>query len=169
MKRMKTIIIGCVCLVLVLSTGMVIAQEDVEKTQSINRAVIKIDTLSCGGCFSTISAGLTSLKGYSGMGANLFRKLIAVDFTEPLTADEISQKLVEVGYPGTVEAVEQVSQKESFAYLESKRTGFGSSGGGCCSSGPAEAKNGQRPSSVVPQTGGSCCVLPNTLPPAKNL
>ncbi len=101
-------------------------------TGTLQRAVIKIDTLSCGACFETISAGLSPLKGYSGMGTNLFRKLIAVDFTEPLTAEEISKKLSEVGYPGTVETIEPVTEKESFAYLESKRTGLKTGGGSCC-------------------------------------
>lgn len=170
-KKTKNIIIGCAGLVLILIAGLVIAQDEGIETQTINRAVIKIDTLSCGGCFSTISSGLVPMEGYSGMGANLFRKLIAVDFTDPLTADQISEKLSEVGYPGTVESVEQVSQKESFAYLESKRTGFGSSGGGCCSSGSAATVNSNAgdSSSLAPQSGGSCCAVPNVSQPVEDL
>ena len=123
-------VIGLIGLFLILGAVQVTA----EKTDpgSIQRVVIKIDSLSCGGCFNAISAGLSPLTGYSGMGTNFLRKLIAVDFTGPLTVEEISQKLAEAGYPGTVETIESIPEKESFAYLESKRTGFKSGGGSCC-------------------------------------
>jgi len=136
-KPLKYIIIGAIGLSLIFAAERVTA----EKTGpgALQRAIIKIDTLSCGGCFNTISEGLSPLKGYSGMGMNLFRKLIAVDFTEPLTVEEISQKLSEVGYPGTVETVEPVSDEESFAYLDQKITG----------------------------AGGSCCMLPKTSQPTE--
>lgn len=162
MKNIKKILIGCVGLILILVAGMVVAQEDKPSDKTINRAVIRIDSLSCGGCFSTINAGLSSMEGFSGMGANLLRKLVAVDFIQPLTSEQISAKLSEVGYPGVVESVEQVSTEQSFAYLESKQTGFGSSGGSCCSvPGVASRDN------VSNQ--GSCCDLPGTFPPAKDL
>lgn len=147
----------------VLAGSIVIAQEPVQP--NLNRAVIKIDSLSCGGCFSTINAGLIQLEGYSGMGANFFRKVIAVDFTAPLTPEKISKKLAEVGYPGELDSVEQISEKESFAYLESKRERFGRAGGcgvGSCGSGRPLA-------GPSPQTGGSCCDLPETANPAENI
>ncbi len=139
--------------------GLGITEES--KSQNINRAVIKIDTLSCGGCFSTISAGLSPLEGYSGMGANLFRKLIAVDFVAPLTKEKISEKLAEVGYPGIIDYVNPISEKESFAYLEAKRTGFApGGGGGCCSSGGSPGATAQGNSNSLLPSGGSCCTLP---------
>lgn len=162
MKNIKSIF-GCVGLVFVLVAGMVIAQEDGLSDKAINRAVIRVDSLSCGGCFPAINAGLASLEGYSGMGANLFRKLIAVDFTQPLTAEQISAKLSEVGYPGAVESVDQISTEESFAYLESKQSGFGSSGGRCCGGRPGVAVSGSAGNQ------GACCNLPGVLNPAKDI
>ena len=129
-KSIKYFMMGAIGLFFILAADRVTAENT--DTGAIRRAVIKIDTLSCGGCFNTISEALSPLNGYSGMGANLFRKRIAVDFTDPLTAEEISRKLSDAGYPGTIETVEPVSEKESFAYLESKRTGFKSGGGFCC-------------------------------------
>jgi copper chaperone CopZ len=150
-KTTKYIILGFVGLLLILMTGLVVAENP--DAQDLSRAVLKIDSLSCGGCFSTINAGLTPLEGYSGMGANLFRKLIAIDFVTPLTAQKISRTLSDMGYPGKLETVDVISQKESFAYLESKRTGFISGGGSCCS-----GKQGASDLTTAPS--GSCCTLP---------
>ncbi len=158
MKKTK-IILALLGLTLILIAGMVTAQEP--QPSILNRAVIKIDTLSCGGCFSTINAGLEQLEGYSGMGANLFRKLIAVDFSTPLTPEIITEKLSEVGYPGELESVEDITEKESFSYLESRRSKFGSAGGGCCSGGSLPG--------LTPQSGASCCTLPGVVNPTQNL
>jgi copper chaperone CopZ len=160
-KKMLHVIIGAVGFLIVLMVGLVMAQTP--QPQNLSRAVIKIDSLSCGGCFSTINSGLSPLEGYSGMGANLFRKLIAIDFEAPLTAEKISQMLTKVGYPGKIEYVDAISEKESFAYLESKRTGFNSGGGSCCSGGslPAGSSPGNPGSSTgIAPSGGSCCTLP---------
>lgn len=131
MKTMKYFIMAALGLFLVFAAGIVTAQK--ANSGPLQRAVIKIDTLTCGACFNTISEGLSPLKGYSGMGMNLFRKLIAVDFADPLTVEKISETLSRVGYPGTVESVEPVSEKESFAFLDKQKTLAGGSGrGGCC-------------------------------------
>lgn len=128
----KTNLIVCLSVLLVtLAAGFAIAEKKTD--QSLNRAIIKVDKLTCGACFSTISSGLETLDGYSGMGANLFRKLIAVDFSVPLTQEAIAEKLTEVGYPGTVKSVGTISEKESFAKLESRGGGLcNNGGGGCC-------------------------------------
>jgi len=155
-------IIGSIGLILVLAAGLVMAEKP--QPQTLERAVLKIDRLSCGGCFSSINAGLASLEGYSGMGANLFRKRVAIDFTPPLTAEKISQTLLDVGYPGTLETVYPISEKESFAYLESRRTGPASSGGSCCSGGSPLADNRtneQGSTGRIAPNGGSCCTLPS--------
>ncbi len=160
MKK-KHIILGLTGLILVLTTGLVLAEKP--NTKTLNRAVVKIDSLSCGGCFSTINDGLAPLEGYSGMGANLFRKLIAIDFTAPLTAEEISQTLSKVGYPGKLQSVDAISEKESFAYIDSKRSGSAYGGGACCSVTPppvSNKKNENQPKTILPQTKGSCCTLP---------
>lgn len=163
-------IIGSIGLILVLVAGVVMAEKP--QPQALNRAIIKIDSLSCGGCFSTINAGLAPLEGYSGMGANLFRKLVAIDFTAPLTAEKISQTLSAVGYPGTLKTVDTIAEKESFAYLESRRTGFSSNGGSCCSSGPAPSANQTNPpdrTGKIAPNGGSCCTLPSVSSSTKDL
>ena len=170
MKKTKYIIFGSVGLVLLLMAGLVMAEKP--DTKDLSRAVLKIDSLSCGGCFSTINAGLSPLEGYSGMGANLFRKLIAIDFTAPLTPGKISRTLADVGYPGNLELVETISKKESFAYLESKRNGFSSGGGGSCCSGGGTSSNkirSQGSSGLPTQSGGSCCALPGVSQPTENL
>lgn len=130
MKSIKYLILVAVGVFILFAADRVTA----ERTEAggIQRAIIKIDALSCGGCFNTISQGLSRLKGYSGMGMNLFRKRIAVDFTEPLTAEEITRTLSQVGYPGMVETVEAVPEKESFAYPDQKRAGAGPARVGCC-------------------------------------
>ena len=142
MKSIRFLILGAVGVFILFAADRVTA--DKTEPGTVQRAVIKIDSLSCGGCFNTISQGLSSLKGYSGMGMNLFRKRIAVDFTEPLTAEEITRTIAQVGYPGTVETVESVPEKESFAYPDQKRAGTGPGQGGCC-------------------------ILPNVLQPAEKL
>jgi copper chaperone CopZ len=168
-KNIRYLILGAVGVFILFAADRVMA----ERTEAgdIQRAVIKIDTLSCGGCFNTISQGLSRLKGYSGMGMNLFRKRIAVDFIEPLTAEEINRTLSQIGYPGTVERVDSVLEKESFAYSDRKRAGAGPGRGGCCSSGgyPGAIAENQNPSGPGLSTGGSCCLLPNVGQPAEEL
>jgi copper chaperone CopZ len=135
---------------------------DDTKDGSIQRAVFKVENLTCGACFSNINEGLTPLAGFSGMGANLFRKLVAVDFIGPLSADEIGAAIINKGYPATLVSVDPIMEKESFAYLNTGQRGS-ASGGGCCSGGNSDpvASQGQLPqaSSGLPG-GGSCCVLP---------
>lgn len=158
MKRNILLITG---VILMLMTGMVTA-EKLEQPKDLKRAVIRIDSITCGGCFSTINAGMAELEGFSGIGANLFRKLIAIDFTAPLTVEEISARLEEIGYPGELESVDPVTEKESFAYLQSKRSAYRSASGcGGCSLGGSIA--GQEPAPGL--TGGSCCDLSQPGPP----
>ena len=152
MVRKIVLVIG---LVIVLAASLGMAEKSAE-TQPLQRMIVKVETITCGGCFYTINNGLKDLDGFSGMGANLFRKLIAVDFAQPLTPEKISAKLESVGYPGSVESVEPVKEKESFAYLQSKQRSFQSCGG--CS-GPGLKNN--RSTAQVP-TGGSCCSLPSS-------
>ena len=167
MKKINYIILGFVGLALVLTAGLVIAEKP--QVQELSRAVLKIDSLTCGACFSTINAGLTPLEGYSGMGANLFRKLIAIDFLAPLTAEKISQTVFDLGYPGKLETVEAISEKESFAYIESKRTGFISRGGSCGGGYPGRSSGNQSSSGKAPSPSGSCCPLPGGSQPAQDL
>lgn len=164
MKKIKGVIIGAIGLILVLTAGQIMAEST--PAPGLKRAVIKIDSLSCGRCFATINGGLETLEGYSGMGANLFRKLIAIDFTAPLTAGEISKKLSNMGYPGHLETVDPITEKESFASLESRRTGGAGNGGSCCSGGTLSRKNStQEPAGLLPSPGGSCCTLPGVAQP----
>jgi uncharacterized membrane protein YgcG len=157
LKKTQYIIISLVGLILVLTTGLVVAQES--QAKPISRAVLKIDRLTGGESFAKINSGFTPLEGYSGIGANLFRKLIAIDFTEPLTSQKISDMLSLMGYPGKLESVDIISEQESFAYIESKRSGFGSCGGG-----------GTGSSGGCGGGGGSSCGVNATIPqPTKDL
>jgi len=164
--------------VLFWALGTVIAGNTLvpeEEDGPLQRAVFKVENLTCGACFSNINAGLSPLEGFSGMGANLFRKRVAVDFVGSLSVDKIRSAIAQKGYPATLESVEPIMEKESFAYLNTRQKGAGA--GGCCSRGNAGAGQGQLPLPAEPSPreplsgiagGGSCCTLPNgsQLPPA---
>jgi len=150
-----------------------------DTTGSIQRAVFKVQNMTCGACFTNINGGLTPLEGFSGMGANLFRNLVAVDFVGPLSADQIGAAITGKGYPATLESVEPIMEKESFAYLNRNQKGAGS--GGCCSGGnnPVASQGALPQGQTLPQNGlpagGSCCSLPggslpsgSQLPPVTN-
>ena len=166
LTRFKTIFL---ILAILLVAGVVVAKN--KKKDPIKRAVLKIDSLSCGGCFTTINASLSPLKGYSGMGANLWRKLVAVDFTAPLTAEVIAKTVTDSGYPAKLEYVDDIQGKESFKYLESRRRPFaGASKGECCSGGGYPGQSNQSPqSNPLPSIGGSCCPAPSVPQKTKNL
>ncbi len=122
--------------VLFLALGTAIAGDTIIKKAiqdgSIHRAVFKVENLTCGACFSNINAGLAPLEGFSGMGANLLRNLVAVDFVGPLSANEIGAAITQKGYPATLESVDPIMKKESFAYLNTRQKGPGFGGGSCC-------------------------------------
>jgi copper chaperone CopZ len=166
MKRLFLLVMTGV--IFVWAFGTVTAEET--KDGSVKRAVFKVENLTCGACFTNINSALSPLEGFAGMGSNLFRKLIAVDFAGPLTTEEIGAAITKKGYPATLTSVDPVMEKESFAYLNSNRGPV--SGGGCCSGGtPPVAERSQVPQSQVPQSGitggGSCCILGGSqLPPA---
>lgn len=171
MKKLGLLIV--VGSVLVWALGTVIAGDIVEKDAiieegtragSLHRAVFKVENLTCGACFSNINAGLTPLEGFSGMGANLLRNRVAVDFASPLSADQIGMAITRKGYPATLESVDPIMGKEAFAYLNSRQRGPGF-GGGCCSGSAATVQGQSAPApSGGPQpglqSGGSCCTLP---------
>ncbi|MBU0969753.1 MAG: heavy-metal-associated domain-containing protein [Proteobacteria bacterium] len=125
------------------------------------RAVFKVENLTCGACFSNIRAGLAPLDGYSGMGANLFRKRVAVDFEGPLSADKIEKTITAKGYPATLESVGPIMEKESFAYLNTRQKGPGS-GGGCCRGGDPVADPSPTPPGGLPGNGSCCSLTPPT-------
>ncbi len=164
--KIKRVLIGFIGLFLVLAAGSVAAEDP--QSPDLNRAVLKIESMTCGGCLSTIGSGLSPLEGYLGMGANLSRKLVAVDFAAPLTAEKITQMVSETGYPATLETVEAISEKESFAFIDSRRRGTKGGSGGCCSGGAASANKdntNQGSPSIKPPTGGACCPLPGIARP----
>ena len=166
--KIKRVLIGLIGLFLVLAAGSVAAEDT--QSPNLSRAVLKIESMSCGGCLSTIGSGLSPLEGYLGMGANLSRKLVAVDFAAPLTAEKITQTSSETGYPATLETVEAITEKESFAFTDPTRRGTKGGGGGCCSGGAAAAKKdntNQGSPSLNPPTRGACCPLPGIAQPTK--
>ena len=125
---------------MLLATALGVAQDSPEADQGsrvTKRAILQVQNLTCGACFSTINAALQPMAGFSGMGANLLRGLVAVDFTAPLTSGAIEDAISRLGYPATLDAVEEVEEKETFAHIQSKRRGFG---GGCCGGSAAAAQ-----------------------------
>ncbi len=172
MKKSHLLIAIGSALVIFLISGIVLAEK--KDITSIKRVVLKIESLSCGGCFTTINNSLTPLEGYSGMGANLWRKLVAVDFVSPLTSEQIAKTVTQSGYPATIEYVDNIAQKESFAYQRSQRSGYGA-GGGCCPGGGGSPTGSQTPGSggskLPYPAGGSCggCPVAGQPQPQTNL
>lgn len=111
---------------------------DEAKVFAARRAIFKVDNLSCGSCLRAINQGLSSMDGFSGMGTNLFRRRVAVDFVDPLSAQKLGQAITGLGYPATLDSVAPVTQEESFAYLQALRRGSGT-GAGCCAPGITNA------------------------------
>ncbi|MCF8091776.1 MAG: heavy-metal-associated domain-containing protein [Desulfotignum sp.] len=108
------------------ATGAASAQDPGSKT--LQRAVFKVGNISCSGCFSAISDRLSKLDGFSGMGVNLLTKKVAVDFTPPLTPEAVQGTIQALGYPVSLESVDPVKEKESFAYLQTRP----GQSAGCC-------------------------------------
>lgn len=128
-----TIIIAAALLAMAIALP---AKED--QGNVAHRAIFKVENLTCGACFTKINQGLSSVEGFAGMGTNLFRRLVAVDFNAPLTPEKIKDVISGLGYPAVLDTVEPVTEKESFAYLNRLRQGPGA-GGGCCAGGTSYA------------------------------
>ncbi len=160
MKKINIVMAITVCFVMV--SGVVIAEKSQEN--SLKRAVLKVDNLSCGGCFTTINQNLNPLEGFSGFGANLLRKLVAVDFVPPLTPEAIAKSITDSGYRATIESISEISEKESFAYIQKKRDLYsGNNGlgqGSCCSTGSSvkTLSNTSQNKTSYNSDGGSCCI-----------
>ncbi|HCY87972.1 MAG TPA: hypothetical protein DHV36_22740 [Desulfobacteraceae bacterium] len=131
MKKWTTIILAGGMFLLAAALGVAQETSSVKTSAVTQRAVFKVENLTCGACFSKINSALSPMDGFSGMGANLFRGMVAVDFVAPLTPETIKDAISAIGYPATLDGVEPLTEKETFAYMQSKRRGFGG-GGGCC-------------------------------------
>ena len=118
MKKLNFLIVLTLALSIVAVSGIVMA--DKKDAKVLKRTVLKVDNLSCGGCFATINQSLTPMEGFSGFGANLLRKLIAVDFVPPLTPEVIAKTITESGYPAKLESTSNITEKESFVYIQQK-------------------------------------------------
>ena len=114
--------------------GLGTAENPPRESNTTQRGIFKVENLTCGACFSRINQELNGMDGFAGMGANLLRKLVAVDFNAPLTAEKIGTAISSLGYPATLESTEYPGEKETFAYMQSQRRGYG--GGGCCGGAP---------------------------------
>ncbi|MCP4670904.1 MAG: heavy-metal-associated domain-containing protein [Desulfobacula sp.] len=159
MKKFNIIMAIAACFVMV--AGVVIAEQAQEN--SLKRVVLKVENLSCGGCFSTINKSLNPLEGFSGFGANLLRKLVAVDFVEPLTPEAIAKTITDSGYRATIESFSDITEKESFVYIQKKRAlysgNYGQGQGSCCSTG-SSVQTPDKVSQDKPSYnagGSSCC------------
>lgn len=161
MKKVYILIILVVGLTVFVISGLVIAEN--KYVGELKRVIFKVDNLSCGGCFSTINQSLTPKEGFSGFGANLFRKLVAVDFLPPLTPEVIAETITDQGYPVTIESVEDITEKESFAVIHAKRNLYSGCGGGQSSCGgppPATTDSTAQNPTSYNAGGGSCCAKP---------
>lgn len=162
MKKFNLLIVLAIVFCLVIVSGIVIAGKT--ENGSLERAVLKVDNLSCGGCFTTINKSLNSLEGFSGFGANLLRRLVAVDFIPPLTSEAIAKTITDSGYPATIESISGITEKESFVYIQKKRDLYsGNNGlgqGSCCSTGSSvqTLNNTSQDKTSYNSSGGSCCV-----------
>lgn len=150
----KRLMVGVAGLVLLFGVAMVAAQGSTEEEGSatVQRAVFRVENLSCGACLSKINAALDPVAGFSGMGANLFRKMVAVDFAAPLSPEKIGEIITGLGYPAALDTVEALTEKQTFAYMRSRSGGRGY-GGSCCGGGPA-------PQQSTVQCPGTGCVIP---------
>lgn len=162
MKKLNFLIVLALAFSIIAVSGIVTAEKN--DANVLKRTVLKVDNLSCGGCFTTISQSLTSMEGFSGFGANLLRKLIAVDFVPPLTPEAIAKTITESGYPAKLESTNNISEKESFAYIQKKRNLYtGSNGlgkGSCCSysrSAPNPIVDTSQNRTFYNSGGSSCC------------
>ena len=165
MKKLNFLIVLAIALSIVAVSGMVIAEKN--DANVLQRAVLKVENLSCGGCFTTINQSLSPMEGFSGFGANLLRKLIAVDFIPPLTPEVIAKTITESGYPAKLESTSNITEKESFAYIQQKRNLYtGSNGqgkGNCCSvnsvssSAPNPTVDTSKNRTSYNSGGSSCC------------
>ncbi len=162
LKKIHILIIIVAVLSIFVISGFVVAES--KDKSALRRAIFAVDNLSCSGCFTTINQSLTPKEGFSGFGANLFRKLVAVDFLPPLTAEAIAKTITDQGYPAKVESVQNITEKESFAVVHAKRnlySGCGGSGRSSCSAPPSATTTSptqnQKPYN---SGGGSCCSVP---------
>ena len=165
LKKLKFLIVLALALSIVAVSEMVTA--DKKDANVLKRTVLKVDNLSRGECFSTISQNLTPMEGFSGFGTNLLRKLIAVDFIPPLTPEVIVKTITESGYSAKLESTSDITEKESFAYIQQKRNLYtGSNGqgkGSCCSvnsvssSAPNPTVDTSKNRTSYNSGGSSCC------------
>jgi len=162
LKKVYIVIMMIAVLSFFVISGIVVAEGGDKGV--LKRVIFNVDNLSCGGCFSTINQSLTSIEGYSGFGANLFRKLVAVDFLPPLTAKAIAKTITDQGYPATIESVQDITEKESFAVVHAKRNLYSGCGGGgqssCGGPPPATATRATPNQTTNNSVGGSCCAAP---------
>lgn len=142
---------------------MIVGFSESSAADPTKRAIFKVDNLSCGSCFYTINRGLSSLEGFSGMGANLFRKMVAVDFMAPLTPEQIGQTISGLGYQASLDVVDIVNEKESFSYLNSLRKRRGS-GSGCFRRGRTADTSSGNLAKRIPGKASCCSITPGGAP-----
>lgn len=150
MKKVYFFIILAVVLSIFIVSGLVTAEP--KENKELKRAIFSVENITCSGCFSTINEALTPAKGFSGFGTNLLRRLVAVDFLPPLTAAAIAGTVTDLGYPATIESVQDITEKKSFAVVHTKQNLYsGCSGGGQSSCGNTDKR------SPYNSGAGSCC------------
>jgi copper chaperone CopZ len=93
------------------------------------RSTFKVENLSCGSCLSKINYELKEYEGMVGMGADLLKGLVTVDYKAPLTGDHIASVITALGYPATLLDESEVAdlQEEPEGHDQQKN----SAGPGC--------------------------------------
>lgn len=159
MKRLHFFILAGALLFLaaavVTAQNSPVGSESADKTTQ--RAIYNVENMTCGACLTKINAVLGPLEGFSGMGGNLLRNKVAVDFVAPMTPEKIGSTITNLGYPATLDTVDAIGEKETFASMQSQRK-TGGYGGGCCGGGSAPAVTATCPGGG--QTGSGCGLPP---------
>jgi len=68
----------------------------------LNRTTLEVKNLNCGFCLSKISNTLTSLDGFEGMSADLYKREVVIDHQPTLSGSDISEAVTALGYPSRV-------------------------------------------------------------------
>ena len=74
---------------------------------------ITIANLSCGGCVKTITKKLTEIEGVERVNVDLETNVVSVDHTEAVSREQLTEKLLSIGYPEATEKNGLLTQLKS--------------------------------------------------------
>jgi len=109
--------------------------------ENLQRTIMKVDKLTCGGCLTNINSKLGQLEGFVGMRADLGKGIVAVDHRSPLESKKVAYEISSIGYPAKIISKPEADKKKTLTGNDGKpRSGCGSKSGGCCGSGSSAWK-----------------------------